>query len=75
MEIGGTRTNVREALLRATRIFNISRQPAVAVPCGFSDDGLPLSLQIAAPAFEDARVLRAAHAYQETTDWHQRRAG
>ena len=75
MEIGGTRTNVREALLRATRIFNISRQPAVAVPCGFSDDGLPLSLQIAAPAFEDARVLRAAHAYQETTDWHRRRAG
>ena len=75
MEIGGTRTNVREALLRATRIFNISRQPAVAVPCGFSDEGLPLSFQIAAPAFEDARVLRVAYAYQETTDWHQRRAG
>ncbi|MEE8519307.1 MAG: amidase, partial [Dehalococcoidia bacterium] len=48
MEIGGQQTSVREALLRATRIFNISRTPAIAVPCGFSSDGLPLSFQLAA---------------------------
>jgi amidase len=65
---------VREALLRATRIFNVSRSPAIAVPSGFSSDGLPLSLQLAAPAFEDARILRAAYAYQSVTDWHERRA-
>ena len=72
--IGGKEASVREALLRATRIFNLSRQPAVAVPCGLSSDGLPLSMQLAGPAFEDARVLRAAHAYQGVTSWHHTRA-
>ena len=74
VEIGGRTAPVRESLLRDTRIFNICRYPAVAVPCGFSTDLLPLSLQIAAPAFQDARVLRAAHAYQTATDWHLARA-
>ena len=73
MEIGGKKTNVREVLLRATRIFNICRLPTVALPTGFSEDGLPLSMQIAAPAFQDAVALRAAHAYQGVTDWHQAR--
>ena len=74
VEIGGRLAPVRESLLRDTRIFNICRYPAVAVPCGFSADHLPLSLQIAAPAFHDARALRAAHAYQTATDWHLARA-
>ena len=74
MTIGGVQTNVREALLRDTRIFNMSRMPAVAFPTGFSADGLPLSMQLAAPAFQDALALRAAHAYQQATTWHQARA-
>lgn len=74
MEIGGVNTNVREALLRDTRIFNASRLPAVAMPTGFSADGLPLSMQIAGPAFQDALTLRVAHAYQQSTDWHTARA-
>ena len=74
MEIGGVNTNVREALLRDTRIFNASRLPAVAMPTGFSTDGLPLSMQIAGPAFQDALTLRVAHAYQQATDWHTARA-
>ena len=74
MEIGGVNTNVREALLRDTRIFNACRVPAVAIPTGFSADGLPLSMQIASPAFQDALALRVAHAYQQTTDWHTARA-
>ncbi len=51
--------------------FNFSRQPAVTVPCGFTDAGLPVGLQIVGPIYEDARTLRAARAYQEaypTTD-------
>jgi aspartyl-tRNA(Asn)/glutamyl-tRNA(Gln) amidotransferase subunit A len=44
--------------------FNFTRQPAVAVPCGFSESGLPVGLQIVAPVYEDARALRAAHAFQ-----------
>jgi aspartyl-tRNA(Asn)/glutamyl-tRNA(Gln) amidotransferase subunit A len=74
MLVGGVDTAVREALLRDTRIFNVSRLPAVAMPTGFSSDGLPLSMQIAAPAFHDALALRAAHAYQQATDWHRARA-
>jgi len=74
MTIGGVQTNVREALLRDTRIFNMSRMPAVAFPTGFSAGGLPLSMQLAAPAFQDALALRAAHAYQQATTWHQARA-
>ena len=74
MLVGGVDAAVREALLRDTRIFNVSRLPAVAMPTGFSSEGLPLSMQIAAPAFKDALALRAAHAYQEATAWHHARA-
>jgi Asp-tRNA(Asn)/Glu-tRNA(Gln) amidotransferase A subunit family amidase len=47
--------------------------PAIAVPCGFGADGLPLSVQLMGRPFEDATVLRAAHAYEQATDWHRRR--
>jgi aspartyl-tRNA(Asn)/glutamyl-tRNA(Gln) amidotransferase subunit A len=73
MLVGGVDTAVREALLRDTRIFNVSRLPAVAMPTGFSSEGLPLSMQLAAPAFKDGLALRAAHAYQQATDWHRAR--
>lgn len=46
--------------------------PAISVPMGFDDRGLPLGLQIAGPAFGDALVLRVADAYQRATDWHLR---
>jgi aspartyl-tRNA(Asn)/glutamyl-tRNA(Gln) amidotransferase subunit A len=47
--------------------------PAMAVPCGFSAAGLPLSLQIIGRRFEDATVLRVGHAYEQATEWHRRR--
>ena len=47
--------------------------PALAVPCGFSTSGLPLSLQIIGRRFDDATVLRAGHAYEQATEWHRRR--
>ncbi len=53
--------------------FNITGQPALALPCGFSSTGLPLSLQLAGRPFEEALVLRAGHAYQQATSWHTRR--
>jgi aspartyl-tRNA(Asn)/glutamyl-tRNA(Gln) amidotransferase subunit A len=53
--------------------FNATGLPALAVPCGFSSSGLPLSLQIAGRAFDEATVLRAGHAYEQATDWHTRR--
>jgi aspartyl-tRNA(Asn)/glutamyl-tRNA(Gln) amidotransferase subunit A len=53
--------------------FNATGLPALALPCGFSSSGLPLSLQLAGRAFEEATVLRAGHAYERATEWHTRR--
>jgi aspartyl-tRNA(Asn)/glutamyl-tRNA(Gln) amidotransferase subunit A len=47
--------------------------PAVSVPCGFSSSGLPIGLQVIGRPFDEARVLRVAHAYEQSTDWRQRR--
>ena len=45
--------------------FNLTQQPAAAVPCGFTTSGLPVSMQIVGAKFSDALVLRAAHAYEK----------
>ncbi|MDQ6694438.1 MAG: Asp-tRNA(Asn)/Glu-tRNA(Gln) amidotransferase subunit GatA [Chloroflexota bacterium] len=50
---------------------NLAGIPAVSVPCGFAD-GLPVGLQIWGKHFDEAGVLRVAHAYQQVTDWHTR---
>lgn len=52
---------------------NVARTPALVLPCGFSEHGLPLGLQLLARSSGDSQVLRAGHAYQLATDWHQRR--
>jgi aspartyl-tRNA(Asn)/glutamyl-tRNA(Gln) amidotransferase subunit A len=56
-----------------TRIFNLTGQPSISVPCGFTADGLPIGLMLSGRAFEDATVLRLAHAYEQAHDWHRRR--
>jgi len=45
--------------------FNLTQQPACTVPCGLTRDGLPVGLQFVGPMFGDARVLRAARAYEQ----------
>jgi aspartyl-tRNA(Asn)/glutamyl-tRNA(Gln) amidotransferase subunit A len=71
--IGNSRENLMGCLTRYCPPFNITGMPAVSVPNGFSSSGLPLGFQIAGPLFDDARVLRAARAYERATDWHTRR--
>ena len=44
--------------------FNLTQQPAITVPCGLTTDGLPIGLQLVGPMFDDARVLRAARAFE-----------
>ena len=53
--------------------FNLTGLPALALPCGFSAAGLPISLQLAGRPFDEATVLRAGHAYERATSWHERR--
>jgi aspartyl-tRNA(Asn)/glutamyl-tRNA(Gln) amidotransferase subunit A len=44
--------------------FNLTQQPAASVPCGFTESGMPIGLQIVGGRYEDALVLRASHAYE-----------
>ena len=48
---------------------NLSGLPGISAPCGFSD-GLPIGLQLVAPANEEARLLNITHRFQQMTDWH-----
>jgi Asp-tRNA(Asn)/Glu-tRNA(Gln) amidotransferase A subunit family amidase len=54
-------------------IGNFCGLPAISVPCGFGDNGLPAGLQFIGRALNDARVIAAARLYQARTDWHTRR--
>ncbi len=62
-------------LLRNTRPFNVWGLPAISVPCGFTQSGLPIGLQIAGPHWREDLVLRLARAYEQATAWHKRRCG
>jgi aspartyl-tRNA(Asn)/glutamyl-tRNA(Gln) amidotransferase subunit A len=52
---------------------NLAGIGGIAFPCGFSKTGLPIGLQLQAPALEEDRLLRAAHMFQTATDWHARK--
>ncbi|MGB8646895.1 MAG: amidase family protein, partial [Anaerolineae bacterium] len=53
--------------------FNLTGFPAIALPCGFTQDRLPIGLQLVANRWNEALVLRVAHQYQLVTDWHAQR--
>jgi aspartyl-tRNA(Asn)/glutamyl-tRNA(Gln) amidotransferase subunit A len=70
---GGDAGALRMATQRSfTRPQNLTGQPAVSVPCGFSSQGLPVGLQISGRLFEDDVVLKVAHAYEQATEWHKK---
>jgi len=52
---------------------NLAGIPGISVPCGFDDNNLPIGLQILAPAFGEAKLLRIARMYESRTDWHKRK--
>ncbi|MGW8249738.1 MAG: amidase [Anaerolineales bacterium] len=59
-------------LTRFTAPYNLTGLPAISLPCGFTSQGLPVGLQVVAPHWAEARLLRAAYAYEQATDWHTR---
>jgi aspartyl-tRNA(Asn)/glutamyl-tRNA(Gln) amidotransferase subunit A len=59
-------------MLRNTRPFNVWGIPTISIPCGFTSENLPVGLQLAAPHWREDLVLHAAHAYEQSTDWHPR---
>jgi len=60
-------------LTRFTAPFNLTGLPALSLPCGFTQMGLPVGLQIIARPWAEDAVLRAAYAFEQATDWHLRR--
>lgn len=60
-------------LLRNTRPFNVWGLPTISLPCGFTQKGLPIGLQIAGPPWREDLVLRLAYAYEQATAWHKRK--
>jgi len=56
-----------------TAAFDLYGLPTISVPCGFSQSGLPIGLQISGNHFSESTVLALAHAYEQATDWHKRR--
>ena len=53
--------------------FNMTGLPTLALSCGFSSAGLPVSFQLSGRPFEEGTVLRAGHTYEQATTWHTRR--
>lgn len=53
--------------------FNFSGQPAASIPCGFTEAGLPVGLQVVAPRFDDLSVLQAAAAFEDARPWADKR--
>ena len=69
--IQGTTIGITPALTQYTRPYNITGFPAISIPCGFSEDGLPIGLQLAGKPFDEITLLRAAYTYEQSTTWHK----
>ena len=69
----------KEQALQEIRNFSFSTAapvagiPAICLPCGFTQEGLPIGLQIMADRFDEEAVFRAAYAYEQETPWHRMR--
>ena len=60
-------------MLRNTRPFNVWGIPTITVPCGFTKNGLPIGLQLASAPWRGIVLLQAAYAYEQATEWHEKR--
>jgi aspartyl-tRNA(Asn)/glutamyl-tRNA(Gln) amidotransferase subunit A len=53
---------------------NLAGTCAMSLPCGFSANGLPIGLQLIGKPFDEATILRTAHAFEQATEWHKKKA-
>jgi amidase len=75
VEVVSTATRDPEVMapfFKFTAPYDASGSPTITVPCGFTDDGLPLALQLVGRHLDEELLCRAAHAYERVTDWHTR---
>jgi aspartyl-tRNA(Asn)/glutamyl-tRNA(Gln) amidotransferase subunit A len=53
--------------------INLAGLPALSLPCGFDQDGMPIGLQIIGKPFDESTIFRVAHNYEQATEWHKKR--
>lgn len=73
VKIGEQKLNVVSLLTQYTRPFNLNGFPAITIPCDFSENQLPIGLQMIGRPFEEETLLRVAYAYEQATEWHLKR--
>ena len=56
-----------------TQVFSVAGDPSISVPCGFSSTGLPIGFQLGGRPGDEETVLKVAHAYEQSTQWHTMR--
>ena len=73
MQAAGRDPEAVAARLRHTAPFDMSGHPTLTLPGGMTRDGVPTGFQIVGGVFDEAGLLAAGHAYQQSTDWHLKR--
>lgn len=68
----GAEEDMLSAIMQFTGVASLTGLPAMSVPCGFDDDGLPIGMQLIGRPFDEATLFRMGHAYQGATDFHRR---
>jgi Asp-tRNA(Asn)/Glu-tRNA(Gln) amidotransferase A subunit family amidase len=72
-EIGGVPVTAEQPAPSFLRAFNLTGNPAASIPAGWTEDGLPIGLQIVGNHLADHLVLRASRAFEQATPWLGRR--
>jgi aspartyl-tRNA(Asn)/glutamyl-tRNA(Gln) amidotransferase subunit A len=70
VDVAGQEISGAAVLGRLTRMAVHTGQPAISIPCGFTQNGLPIGLQLVGRWFDEATLLKAANAYEQATLWH-----
>jgi aspartyl-tRNA(Asn)/glutamyl-tRNA(Gln) amidotransferase subunit A len=73
LTVNGVQEDVRMMTTRNARALNMTGLPLLSLPCGFSESGLPIGIQLVGALFDEKSILEIGHAYQLATDWHARR--
>ncbi|SDI01062.1 amidase [Alteribacillus bidgolensis] len=65
VELKGTKEAIDDSMIRNTCVFNITGHPALSIPCGLSDDNIPVGLQLIGNYYEERKLLELASIYEK----------